>query len=163
MPGSMITLFIYHLQMPNGKQRPVGFLKTMNSHVWDGLHLYISSKLKSFFSFEKRYTMTNLGLVGYNKIFLYASVGAPGNAHDTGLLKESSIFHKILKGDALPDRVISLEDFGYVPLVKVGNSAFLQLSWLIKGAMKIRVTSSNDILVKGYVEQELLPKMHMEY
>ena len=38
--------------------------------AWDGFHVYISSKLKSFFRFEKRYTMTNLGLVGYNKRFL---------------------------------------------------------------------------------------------
>ena len=38
--------------------------------AWDGFHVYISSKLKSFFRFEKRYTLTNLGLVGYNKRFL---------------------------------------------------------------------------------------------
>ena len=48
-------------------------------------------------------------------------------------MKESSIFHKILKGDILLDRVISLGDFGYVPLVTVGDSAFPQFSWLIKG------------------------------
>ena len=77
--------------------------------------------------------MTNLGLVGYNKRFLYASVGAPGSTHDTRLLKESSIFHQILKGDVLLDRVISLGDFGYVPLVTIGDSAFPQFSWLIKG------------------------------
>ena len=33
LPSSTIALFIYHLQMPNGKQRSVGFLKTMKSHV----------------------------------------------------------------------------------------------------------------------------------
>ena len=77
--------------------------------------------------------MTNLDLVGYNKRFLYAAVGAPGSTHDARLLKESSIFHKILKGDVLPDRVISLGDFGYVALVTVGDSAFTQFSWLIKG------------------------------
>ena len=107
--------------------------------------------------------MINLGLVGYNKRFLYAAVGAPGSTHDARLLKQSPIFHKILKGDVLPDRVISLGDFGYVPLVTVGGSAFPQFSWLIKGHNEIRLTSSNDILIKGYVEQELLPKLHMEY
>ena len=80
--------------------------------AWDGLHVYISSKLKNFSSFKKRYTMTNLDLVGYNKRFLYAAVGAPGSPHDARLLKGSSIFNKILKGDVLPDRVISLGDFG---------------------------------------------------
>ena len=39
------------------------------------------------------------------KVFLYAAVGGP----DARLLKESSIFHKISKGDVLPDRVISQE------------------------------------------------------
>ena len=100
--------------------------------------------------------MTNLDLIGYNKRFLYTALGAPGSIHDARLLKESSIFHKILKGDVLQDRVISLGDFGYVPLVAAGDSA-------LKVIMKIRVTSSNDILIKDYVEQELLPKMNMEY
>ena len=72
--------------------------------------------------------MTNLGLVGYNKRFLYAAVGAPGSTHDGRLFKESSIFNKILKGDVLPDRVINLGDFGYVPLVTVEDSAFPQFS-----------------------------------
>ena len=76
--------------------------------------------------------MTNLGLVGYNKRFLYAAVGAPVSTHDTRLLKESLIFHKVLKGDVLPDRVISLGDLGYVSLVTVGDRAFSRFSWLIK-------------------------------
>ena len=46
--------------------------------AWDGFHVYVSSKLKSFFSFKKRYTMTNLTIIGYNKRFLYAAVGATG-------------------------------------------------------------------------------------
>ena len=55
--------------------------------------------------------MTNLGLAGYNKMFLYAAVGAPGSTCDARLLKESSTFQKILKGDVLPGRVISSGDF----------------------------------------------------
>ena len=76
--------------------------------------------------------MTNLGLVGYNKRFLYAAVGAPVSTHDTRLLKVSLIFHKVLKGDVLPGRVISLGDLGYVSLVTVGDRAFPRFSWLIK-------------------------------
>ena len=76
--------------------------------------------------------MTNLGLVGYNKRFFYAAVGAPGSTHDVRLLKESSIFNKVLKGDVLPDRVISLGDIECVSLVTVGDSAFPQFFCLIK-------------------------------
>ena len=43
---------------------------------WDGLHVYVCSKLKSCFSFEKKYTVSNLALIGYNKRILYAAVGA---------------------------------------------------------------------------------------
>ena len=47
--------------------------------AWDGFHVYVSSKIKSYFSFKKRYTMSSMGLVGYNKRFLFAAVGAPGS------------------------------------------------------------------------------------
>ena len=78
------------------KNRKINLISVQSSCVgaWDGFHIYISLKLKSFFSFKKRYSMTNLDLVSYNKMFLYAVVGAPGSAHDSRLLKESSIFHK---------------------------------------------------------------------
>ena len=32
--------------------------------AWDGFHVYVfSSKLKAYFSFKKRYSISNLGLV----------------------------------------------------------------------------------------------------
>ena len=39
----------------------------------------------------------------------------------------------MLKRGVLQDRVISLGDFRYVPSITVGESAFPQFSWLIKG------------------------------
>ena len=76
--------------------------------------------------------MTNLGFIGYNKRFLYAPVGAPGGIHDARLLKESSIYSDIINGNVIPDRVMQLGDFGEIPLVTIGESAFPQLVWLIK-------------------------------
>ena len=49
--------------------------------AWDGFHVYINSQSKNYFSFKKRYSMMNLGLIGYNKCFLYAAVGAPGSKY----------------------------------------------------------------------------------
>ena len=44
LPNCTISLFIYHLQMRNGKQRSVGFFKTMNFHVLvDGMTSIIIS------------------------------------------------------------------------------------------------------------------------
>ena len=71
--------------------------------AWDGFHVYINSQLKNHFSFKERYSMTNLGLIGYNKRFLYAAVGAPGSTHDARLLKDSSIYSDIINGNVIPD------------------------------------------------------------
>ena len=76
--------------------------------------------------------MTNLDLIGYNKRFLYAAVGAPGSTHDARLLKEPSIYSDIINGNVIPDRVVQLGDFGEIPLVTIGDSAFPQFAWLIK-------------------------------
>ena len=38
--------------------------------AWAGFHVYINSQLKNYFSFKKRYSLTNLGLIGYHKSFL---------------------------------------------------------------------------------------------
>ena len=48
--------------------------------AWDGFHVYITP-----------YSMTNLGLVGFNKLFLYAAVGAPGCTHDARMLRYSPL------------------------------------------------------------------------
>ena len=45
----------------------------------DGFHVYVSSKLKPYFSFKKRYIMSNIPIVGYNKRFSDSAVEAPGN------------------------------------------------------------------------------------
>lgn len=49
----------------------------------DGFHVYINSKLKSYFSFKKRYSITKMGLAGYHKHFLNSAVEAPGSTHDS--------------------------------------------------------------------------------
>ena len=101
--------------------------------AWDGFHVYKSSKLKSFYSFKKRYSMSNLGLVGYNKRFLYCGVGAPGSTHDSRMLRSTSLYEKIISGNILPDKGITLGDFGNMPLVTIGDTAFPKHAWLLKG------------------------------
>lgn len=100
--------------------------------AFDGFHVHISSKLKSYYSFKKKYTVNNLGLVSYNKRFLYAAVGAPGSTHDARLLKSASIYSDIINGSVIPDRKVALGNFGDIPLVTIGDSAFPRFSWLIK-------------------------------
>ena len=55
----------------------------MRRRLGRGFHVYVESTLKSYFSFKKRHSMTNMGLVIYNKRFLYVAVGAPGSIHES--------------------------------------------------------------------------------
>ena len=61
----------------------------------DGFYVYISSNLKNFFNFKKRYCVTNVGLITANKRFPWAGVRAPGSVHDSAFLKSPPIFHEI--------------------------------------------------------------------
>ena len=100
--------------------------------AWDGFHVYISSNLKNFFSFKKRYSVTNMGLIGHNKRFLWAGVGAPGSMHDSTLLQSCPIFNAFEQGDVLPNKSLNLPECGEIPLVTVGDSAFPSRIWLMK-------------------------------
>ena len=84
--------------------------------LWDGFHVYVSSKLKAYFSFKKRYSMSNLGLVSYNKKFLYCAVRALGSNHDASMLRNSAIYQKIVTVNAIPERVIDLGEHGKTQL-----------------------------------------------
>ena len=77
--------------------------------------------------------MSNLGLVGYNKRFLYCGVGAPGSTHDSRMLRSTSLYEKIISGNIIPDKGITLGDFGNIPLVTIGDTAFPKHVWLLKG------------------------------
>ena len=66
--------------------------------------------------------MSNMGLVSYNKRFLYAAVGAPGSTHDARMLRNTSLFKEIVDGNKLPKKSFNLEDMGEIPLLTIGDS-----------------------------------------
>ena len=55
-------------------------------------------RFEEFFNCNKRYSVTNKGLIAAHKIFLWAGVSAPGSVYDSTLLQSSSIFHEIESG-----------------------------------------------------------------
>ena len=125
------TLYDRYVKLPEAdaewEKEVKGFMENYEfpfEGAWDGFHVYISSKLKSYFSFKKRYAMTNLDLISYNKRFLYAAMGAPGSTHDARLLRHTSLYTEIISGGAIPDRQFVLGDFGTMPLVTIGDNAF---------------------------------------
>ena len=54
------------------------------------------------------------------------------STHDATWSKSASINSHIINGLVVPDRKIALGNFGEIPLVTVGDSAFPRFSWLIK-------------------------------
>ena len=100
--------------------------------AWDGFHVYVSTTLKNFYSYKKRYSVTNMGFIGYNKRFMFAAVGAPGSTHDSRLLQNCNIYSEIERGNVLPKNSLNLHPHGKIPLATVGDSAFPSHPWLLK-------------------------------
>ena len=133
------TFYDRFVRMPRGDewiQETIGFIENYGFPciaAWDGFHVYPGTSLKQYYSFKKRYSINNMGLISYNKRFLSATVNAPGSTHDARLLRHSAAFLGITDGQCIPDKTIHLgEKFGEIPLVTIGDSAFPRHSWLLK-------------------------------
>ena len=100
--------------------------------AWDGFHVYVSTKLKNFYSFKKRYKVTNIGFIPHNKGFMWAAASAPGSTHDLRLLRSCDIHSDIEAGHVLPHRCLNLHPNGEVPFTTVGDSVFNTHSWHLK-------------------------------
>ena len=100
--------------------------------AWDGFHIYTTTKLKQYYSFKKRYSVSNMGLVSYNKRFSHAAVGVPGSTHDSRLLKNTRLYQQLSEGEIFPNKCLHLGHSGEIPLVTIGDSAFPQHSWFLK-------------------------------
>ena len=74
----------------------------------NGFHVYVSIHLKNYYSFKNMYTVTNMGLIRYNKRFVALRASAPGTTHDACLLPCTNIFKNIIAGDAVPNKAINL-------------------------------------------------------
>ena len=70
--------------------------------------------------------MSDLGLVRYNKRFLYCGVGAPRSLHDSRMLRSTSLYEETISGNIISDKGITLGDFRNMPLVTIGDSETLR-------------------------------------
>ena len=53
--------------------------------------------------------MSSLGLVGYNKSFLYTAVRAPGSPYDVKMLESIRLHQPILNGEIFMEKAMILE------------------------------------------------------
>ena len=133
------TLYDRYVHLPKSadewKQELKNFLQDWEFPcvgAWDGFHVYVSTKLKNFYSFKKRYSVSSMGFIGSNKRFLWAAVGAPGSTHDSRLLKSCSLYNEIQNKQVFPNATVDLEEHGEIPYNTVGDSAFQKQPWLTK-------------------------------
>ena len=65
-----------------------------------------------------------MGLVGFNKTFLFAVVDAPGCACDPRIVNNSILYQDVLAGEVIPNHTLYLDTFGKVLLVTIRDRAF---------------------------------------
>ena len=85
-------------------------------------------------------------VVNSSGYFFDVNIGWPGKVHDARVLANSSLYHKANNGELLPDWKRTINGIE-VPLVLLGDLAYLLLPWLIKphpenGAMTLKDLTS---------------------
>ena len=98
-------------------------------------------------------------LIGYNKCFLALTADAPGGTHDARLLCCTKVLKDIIAGDTTHDKGINLGlEFGEIPLLTIGDSAFPRFAWLLKiineNTQDLKKRYSNKKLCIGRVVTE---------
>ena len=83
-----------------------------------------------------------MGLVSYNKTFLYAAVGAPGSTHDWRLLKNKDMSTNFRRWN------ISREMFTF--MVTIGDSAFPQHGCLLEAYKENAKVDKKGTSIKNY-------------
>ena len=87
--------------------------------------------MKQYHNFKNFYSIILLGLVDPKCRSIWASVGAPGNTHDSTYFQSTSLWEKIIAGSILPQSVIEIEGQAIPPLI-LGDGAFAMRTWIIK-------------------------------
>ena len=87
--------------------------------------------MKQYHNFKNFYSIILLALVDPKYRFIWASVGAPGNTHDSTLFQSNSVWEKMRAGSILPQSVLEIEGQA-VPRLILADGAFPMGTWIIK-------------------------------
>ena len=91
--------------------------------------------MKQYFNFKGFYSIVLMALVDAEYRVIWASVGAPGNTHDSTLLQSTDLCRKIVEGDFIPNvaqkKKKKIEDLEILPLI-LGDGAFPLRTFLMK-------------------------------
>ena len=103
----------------------------------DGSHLPIkcppggAEAMKQYHNFKNFYSVILLALVDANYRFIWASIGAPGNTHDSTLFQSTNLWQRILDGQILSEYTVQNENIMIPPII-LGDGAFPMRTWLVK-------------------------------
>ena len=71
-----------------------------------------------------------MALVDAKYRFIWASIGAPGNTHDSTLFQSTNLWQRIIKGEVLSECAVQNNNITIPPLI--GDGAFPIRTWLVK-------------------------------
>ena len=100
----------------------------------DGSHIPIIRPQESASDYYNRkgfYSIIIQAIVDYRGLFMDIYLGWPGKVHDARVFANSTIYRKGSSGTLLLDWKRNISDV-QVPLVIMGDPAYLILSWLMK-------------------------------
>ena len=118
-------------EMDSEWQFPFAFSAIDGSHLPTKCPPGGPQAMKQYHNFKNFYSIILLGLVDPNYRFIWASVGAPGNTHDSTLFQSTSLWEKITAGSILPQSVLEIKGQVVPPLI-LGDGAFSMRTWIIK-------------------------------
>ena len=103
----------------------------------DGRHLPIKSRnggqeaMKQYYNFKNFYLVVLLSLVDAKYRFIWASLGAPGNTHDSTYFQCTSLWDEINAGKVFTDKNCVVDGVETPPIL-LGNGTFPLRSWIMK-------------------------------
>ena len=84
--------------------------------------------MKQYHNFKNFYSIILLALVDPKYRFIWPSVGAPGNTHDSTLFQSTSLWEKITAGSILCPSALEIEESSHSTV----DGAFPMRTWIMK-------------------------------